>query len=285
MKTCLAHKNKNVVISVSAVLLNMTALPANAFDWTDTSVSWKYGTKYAEPFVRHDISKNIFALTHANGYQYGTNFLNVDYLISDDNNPAKGNVSRGAQEVYVLYRHTLNIGKVLDQKIAFGPVRGVGLTAGFDWNTKDDSYGSRKQMLLIGPTLMLDVPGFFNVSLLARNESQHPNGVQSRYTYDTNLMLNAVWKLPFDAGSVPASFEGYANFIESKGKNEFGGKTAPETNIDMKVMFDVGALLGASKNSMQAGFEYQYWRNKYGVPPEVSGSMASTLMIRTEYHF
>ena len=34
-----------------------------------------------------------------------------------------------------------------------------------DINTKDDAgYNSKKRMLVAGPTLMLDVPGFFNLS-------------------------------------------------------------------------------------------------------------------------
>lgn len=283
MKSSFTRQTKKS--AVVAFLLITFSLPVCAFDWSDTALSWKYGTRYAEPYNQANISKNIFALTHADGYRYGTNFLNIDYLVSDSKNPAMGSTLQGAQEIYLLYRHTLNIGRVLDKTLAFGPVRGVGLTAGFDWNSKDDRYGSKKQMLVIGPTLMLNVPGLFNISLLAANESNAPNGVASRYTYDVHGILNAVWKLPFDAGSVPASFDGYANFIASKGKNEFGGETAAETNIDMNVMFDVGTQFGSAKNTFKAGIEYQYWKNKFGNPSSVAGSRASTPMLRGEYHF
>ena len=44
-----------------------------------------------------------------------------------------------------------------------GPIRGWGLTAGFDWNTKNDAgYNSRKRMWVLGPTVSFDVPGFLN---------------------------------------------------------------------------------------------------------------------------
>jgi len=163
-------------------------------------------------------------------------------------------------------------------------VRGIGLTGGFDWNTKNDnSYASKKRMLVVGPTLMMDVPGFLNISLLALFESNKPQGVSSRYTYDTHAMLNLAWGIPI--GSTPLAFEGYLNWIAAKGKNEFGGATAPELNIDMQVMYDLGPALGMRKNSLRAGLEYQYWRNKFGNPSNVPGSLAKTPMVRVEYHF
>jgi hypothetical protein len=46
-----------------------------------------YGTKFGEPFVTQDITKNILSLTHADGWKYGGNFLNIDVLFSDKNDP------------------------------------------------------------------------------------------------------------------------------------------------------------------------------------------------------
>lgn len=267
--------------SLSRSLFALSALgcaqQASAFDWMDNSVGYRYGTKFAEPYNTQDISKNIVNFTHSDGYKYGTNFLNVDVLKSD-------NKDDSATEVYVTFRSTLDIGKVFDKNLGFGPVRGVGLTGGFDWNTKNDnSYASKKQMLVVGPTLMMDVPGFLNISLLALFESNKPQGISSRYTYDTHAMLNLAWGIPI--GSTPLAFEGYLNWIASKGKNEFGGATAPELNIDMQVMYDLGPALGMRKNSLRAGLEYQYWRNKFGNPSNVPGSLAKTPMVRVEYHF
>ncbi len=197
----------------------------------------------------------------------------------------------------MLYRHTLDIGKLRGSDIKFGPFRGVGLTAGFDVNTKTDAgYNSKKRMLVAGPTLMADVPGFLNLSLLALWESNAPystfsgTGVQ-RYTYDTHPMLNLAWGIPFSVGSVPLTFQGFANFIAAKGDNEFGGGTAPETNIDLQLMYDLSPSFGAPKNTFKVGFEYQYWRNKFGNPTTAPGAgagpgaTAKTPMVRAEYHF
>ena len=189
-----------------------------------------------------------------------------------------------AQEAYIVYRNTLDMGKVFNKNLSFGPVRGLGVTAGFDWNTKNDpGYASKKRMLVLGPTLMMDVPGFLSISLLLIQESNQPVGITSRYTYDLHPMLSAAWGIPI--ASTGFAFEGYMNYIAAKGTNEFGGGTAPELNIDAQVMYDLGTPLGMGKNTLRAGLEYQYWRNKFGNPANVRGSLAKTPMVRVEYHF
>ena len=282
----------NIKFIALAATLALQALSAQAADWSDTSISWRYGTKFGEPYESNDIHKNIFNLSHASGYKYGTNFLSVDMLLSDSNDPSSAGSSDGARETYIVYRHTLDLGKISGANMAFGPVRGVGLTGGFDWNTKDDAgYNSKKQMLVLGPTLMMDVPGFLNISLLLLRESNAPydtyhNVSTPRYTYKTHPMLTAAWSIPI--GSMPLAFEGFANFIASKGNDEFGDKTKPETNIDMQVMWDVGASTGGSKGTFKLGLEYQYWKNKFGNDsggPAGSGAFAKTPMVRAEYHF
>lgn len=268
---------------------------AHAAEWSDTSIGYRYGTKFAEPYNTNDIAKDIVNLTHVSGYKYGTNFFNVDVLMSSGKDEPSAPGSRtGAEEVYIVYRHTLDFGKIAGNpdKFKFGLIRGMGLTGGFDINSKNDSgYNSKKRMWVLGPTVMLDVPGFLNVSVLQLWESNAPyskfSGVQTdRYDYDPHPMLNLVWGIPI--GSLPLSFEGYMNFIASKGKNEFGGGTKPETNIDAMIMYDVSPLIGASAKTFRVGFEYQYWRNKFGNDHKGAagdGAFAKTPMIRAEYHF
>jgi nucleoside-specific outer membrane channel protein Tsx len=169
-------------------------------------------------------------------------------------------------------------------------VRAVGITAGFDYNTKNDAgYNSKKRMLVVGPTFSIDVPGFLNVGLYGLWESNAPystfTGVATpRYTYDTHPMIGLSWGIPL--GNSAFSFEGFANFIASKGKNEFGANTAAETNIDMQVMYDLSAAVSAKPKTFKLGLEYQYWENKFGNnAANVVGATAKTPMVRAEYHF
>jgi nucleoside-specific outer membrane channel protein Tsx len=276
----------------------LLAATAQAADWSDTSIGFRAGSKFAEPFGSNDIHKNIVNLTHVSGFKYGTNFFNADFLMSDHKDPASAGSTEGAHEVYIVYRNTLDFEKMSGTPMKFGPVRGAGLTWGFDVNAKTDAgYNSKKRMFVIGPTAMFDVPGFLNVSLLLLKESNAPCstfGTPScvpRYSYKTHPMLNAAWGIALgkDTGF---SFEGFANFIASKGNNEFGGDTAVETNIDAQIMYDLSAIVGAKPASFKLGLEYQYWKNKFGNPTTASigpgagpGATAKTPMIRVEYHF
>jgi hypothetical protein len=56
----------------------------------------------------------------------------------------------------------------------------------------------------------------------------------------------------------------------------------------MEVMLDVGAVTGGTPKTFKAGFEYQYWRNKFGNDHDGAagpGAFAKTPMVRVEYHF
>jgi len=282
------------IMAAAATALSLAASGAQAANWSDTSVGYRVGTKFAEPFNTNDIKKNIFNFNHVSGYDYGSNFFNVDFLMSDKLDPAGKASTNGAQEAYVVYRHTLDMAKITGMNLSFGPVKTVNATVGFDWNAKTDAgYNSKKRMLVVGPTFAINVPaGFLNVGVYQLWESNAPfntfSGVSTpRYSYDPHPMLNLVWGIPLgkDTGF---SFEGFANFITSKGNNEFGGKTAAETNIDMQVMYDVSSIVGAKPRTFRVGLEYQYWKNKFGNDssgPAGKGAFAKTPMLRAEYHF
>jgi nucleoside-specific outer membrane channel protein Tsx len=291
---CNCHR---MLMSIAALLMGFSTLPAQALDWSDNSIAWRYGDKFREPFNPLEISKNILTLVHVDGYKYGSNYLNISLLVSDSNDPSSATSTSGAKDLFIVYRHTLDIGKISGNVIKFGPVRGAGITAGIDLDNKPDvGYNSKKRMLVLGPTLMMDVPGFLNISLFAAFESNDPSASPGaynpgypghRYYFDTHPILNAIWGIPL--GSLPLSFEGFANFIAAKGKDETGKETVSETIIDMQVMYDICATMGCTKNTFRAGFEYWYWNNKFGNSDSTVGALggnkARTPMIRLEYHF
>jgi hypothetical protein len=140
-------------------------------------------------------------------------------------------------------------------------------------------------MLVLGPTLSLEVPGFLNAGILILQESNAPLGI-SRYSYKTHPALDVSWGLPI--GKSGWDFEGYAMLIAAKGKDEFGGNTKAETHFDGRVMYDAGAALGGASKTFKVGFEYEWWKNKFGNDasgPAGKGAFAKTPMIRAEYHF
>lgn len=289
----IARRTGAAAVAISAFAGLAFTPMVRAADWSDTALSLRYGSSFAEPYdndangKRVDISKAILAFTNVTGYKYGTTFVNIDFLQSDHNDPGDGIAGHaGAQEVYGVFRTTVDIGKVGGMKLAMGPVRGYGVTAGFDINTKNDGYGSKKRMAVVGPTVMLDVPGFLNLSVLLFDESNAPTGIAKRYHYKNHAAFEADWGIGI--GSLPLTFNGYAQFITAKGRDEFGGQTAPESHIDADLMLDAGSLAGLSKKTWLVGVEYEYWHNKFGNSAKGfagEGATASTPMVRVEYHF
>jgi hypothetical protein len=250
-----------------------------AADWSDISVGYTTGNKYAEPFGSTSIQKQIYNFKAVSGDKYGQNFFNVDMLQSDSKD-------FNAQESYAVYRRLFDLEKINKTKFAFGPVKDVGITAGFDWNSKNDAYASKKRMVVVGPTLMMDIDkGFLDISLLMLSESNAP-GTMSRYAYQNHADLSFAWGM--SAGLPGLNFEGYADYIAAKGKNEFGGNTAAETHFNGAWMYDIGESLGAGKNTFKLGVGYEYWKNKFGNLYSASsnpGAFAKTPFVKGEYHF
>jgi hypothetical protein len=260
------------------------AIPASAETWSDTYLGYRYGSAFREPFNTQNISKNILNFQHAGGYKYGTNFFNVDFLMSSSKDPAAG--GGGAQEAYAVYRNTIDLSKVTGKEYKWGYIRDVGATVGFDWNTKNDvGYSSKKRMVVGGPTIMMDVPGFWNISVLALGESNFPVGIASRYRYKTHLMLDNAFGI---AISDAFKFKGYFDIIAPKGNDEFRNATKTETHTDLAVMGDVGKLTGSTKDTFFVGVGYEYWKNKFGnnsAGPAGRGAFARTPLLKAEYHF
>ena len=75
-------------------------------------------------------------------------------------------------------------------------LKSYGFTVGFDWNTKNDDYGSNRQMYVAGPSITLNVPGYLNLSLLGYYESNDANVLTSKYMYDPYLALQVLWDFP-----------------------------------------------------------------------------------------
>jgi nucleoside-specific outer membrane channel protein Tsx len=277
--------------TLTVLALATSVACAHAADWSDTSIALTTGDKFAEPYNTKDVGKNVYSLKHVSGDKYGQNFFIADLLQSNSADPGTGS-SSGAQEVYVVYRRLFDLQKMTGKSYAYGPVKGMGITAGFDWNTKHDSYGSKKRMLAVGPTWMMDVKqGFFNVSLLMLDESNDPNGSRfgystGRYSYKKHGDLSLAWGVP--AGITNLSFEGWADYIASKGKDETGGDTKPETHINASLMYDVSEPVGVAKNTVKLGVGYEYWKNKFGndyTGGAGKGAFAKTPFLKAEYHF
>jgi nucleoside-specific outer membrane channel protein Tsx len=270
----------------SALLLSTTT-SVQAADWSDNSISYLYGTRFAEPGINGPITKNIVEFAHSDGYKYGSNFFDVQALFSDINDPANGG-DNGATEVYVVYRHQLSLNKISGQDYKWGPVRDWSLSGGLDWNTKNTTFAPAKRMLVIGPTINFDVPGFWDLSVMYRSESNH-NGLSFAQEHDIRFnntyYLETAWDIPFHLATVPLKFKGFANFVPPKGKDGFGNDTVSETLVHASLLVDVGELTVGKKNTFFAGVGYEYWKNKFGNnSANTPGTEANAPFLNLEWH-
>jgi nucleoside-specific outer membrane channel protein Tsx len=268
--------NKAQVAALAAVTLAVQ--PIRAYEWSDTYLGYRHGSRFQEPTIEAPITKDVLAFTHADRYSLGSNFLNVDVFMSDRNDPANGAGSGGAQEIYVTYRHQLNFSKVFKTPLAFGPVRDLSFTAGFDLNSKDTAFAARKRALVLGPTVNFTIPdGFLDLGLWYYKEKNHNAfGVMKDVDFDGTLMISASWGIPVKLGSVASSFKGFANHTRAKGKDGALVETVPETLIRASWMVDVGSLLKLGHGALCLGPGYEYWDHKFGNPSPIPVLNSST---------
>jgi len=288
------HLDKKNSLTALAIAGACIANVAGAAEWSDTFIGYRYGTEFHEPNNTKDVTKNILQITHSSGYSAGLNFLNLDILRSDQADPAKGG-DTGATEFYLTYRHQLHLGKILDKNLGFGPVKDVALTAGLELNTKNTAFAPRKRLLVIGPTLKFDVPGFLDLSLLYGRERNHcglgrPACPQEDILFDPQWILSAAWGIPFQTGPLPLKFQGFINYSSEKGPDYAGVPTAPETLMRTALMLDVGQLSSSKKNTLMVGIGYELWRNKFGNEKTARGTTkpgidTDAAMFQAEWHF
>ncbi len=268
-------------------LLLAAALPLAAADWSDTFIGYRTSSQFREPGIDGPVHKDILQLSHASGWAYGSNFFNVDMLMSDKNDPtASGN--GGANEVYVVYRGTLSLGRLSGKDLGFGLVRDVSLTVGFDYNAKNNAFASKKRFLVFGPTLNLKVPsGFLDLGLWACHEQNYNGIVGKSVDFKTTYLVSAAWGIPFQMGSVGAEFKGYANYIGAKGKDGFGVDTKPETLANLSLLVDISPLFG-TKKKVYVGPGFEYWNNKFGgsnSDAPATNKRVTAPMVQLQVHF
>jgi nucleoside-specific outer membrane channel protein Tsx len=265
------------------------------FLFSDTQLSYRYQFPAAEPgvsitrpdgrVVTRDIPKNIFNISHADAWAYGTNFFSVDFLISGNQDPS-GRTNgfgvptfdnSGAFEVYGLYRGTLSLNALTGTKMFAIPgfVKDVSLALGFDANTKDTAFGPRKKDIVGGLNFAFDVPaGFVNLTVNAYKEWNR-NGFNVFPNRDTEFDVvpefELVYSVPLTFTNLPLSLAGFNNIVLPKGRGitdptafPFNPKTGLEFLSRTNLVLDLGKLAWDQPNKVDVFVGFQYWHNKFG---------------------
>ncbi|MEN9709595.1 MAG: putative signal peptide protein [Pseudomonadota bacterium] len=269
--------------------------PAPYFLFADTTISYRFETRAKEPSIQNPVTKNVVSLTHFDVTKWGTNFVNID-LLKSNNADVANNSSAGASEVYGLYRGTLS-GNYLTGSKTFsnGLIKDVSLAFGGDVNNKNTEFNPQKRLLVGGIQFDFNVPGNFSVALLAGKEWNHCGinaicvgaGRTTDPSFDMNAHIETNYMQPLAFTGLPLKFSGYTNFVTPKGKDGSGAKTKLEILSDNRLTLDFGKVVGYQANKIDTFVGYRYWLNKFGNDSKAAsagGAIENQVYVGLAYH-
>ena len=223
------HTVGALALATSAML--PAAANAGSADFATTNIQYLHGAHYADfnpnGGFSHSDEASIVTIEHFDTWKYGDNFLFVDITNPDGQGDGFGTTGKANGSFYAEISPRLSLGKILGKDLSWGLIQDVLFTS-----TLEVPESPVKQTWLYGAAVDLKLPGFqfFQVNWYIRDPQQ--SGI------DTGQQITLAW------GVDPLK----DNII-----------TAP------RLLVDVGDLMGVGAGKLQAGVEYQIWRNKFGI--------------------
>ena len=234
--------------TISSVLLAGASLvtfnaQAEMF-WSDNSISLLKNTSEFEVNQNEDVS--VVTLEHASGHNWGDLFFFADRLdFKGDSKNAE------TKETYSELSPRLSLSYATGSKMEFGIISDVFVATTWEHSTLENQFFSQSfDNYLVGIGADLKVPGFafFNVNLYQVNNELTDNDNQ----------LTVVWGVPFSLGSADFMFDGYIDWSSAEETH------AADFHFNPQLRMDVGKYFGVPKK-FEAGVEYSYWVNKFGL--------------------
>lgn len=229
------------------------AAQAGSALFATTNIQYLHGTSYADfdpsGGFSHTDEASIITIEHFNAWKYGDNFIFVDITNPDREGDAFGTTSEADGSFYAEISPRLSIGKTFfDKELSWGIVKDVLFTS-----TLEIPESPVEQTWLYGLAVDLNLPKFqfFQVNWYIRDNQA--SGI------DTGQQVTLAWAMPFKIGPLPLVFEGFFDYAWGEDPLQDNIITAP------RLLVDVGDLMGVGAGKLQAGVEYQIWRNKFGI--------------------
>lgn len=225
-------------LSAATIALVPDISSAGSATFSTTNIQYLHGSDYE----LGDKTRSIITLEHVNGWKYGDNFFFVDIT-----NPDRTGNTTGT-EFYGEISPRLSLSAISGKNLSSGIVKDVLLTTTLEMG--DAGSGFHNNLYGIAVDLNLPKVPVFQINYYVRNEIGAGTDLGSQVTL--------VWLVPFDLGTVSGSFEGFFDYAWGNDPKEDNIVTGP------RFLLDVGKFAGAP-NQLQAGVEYQIWRNKFGI--------------------
>jgi hypothetical protein len=294
----------------AADLTTKAPAPAPAspfFILNDNSVSFTWTPSATDPgvdFNNHPAFKKYTAeFTHFDIWAYGTNFLDLNYIKSDRNNPVFDQLgATGSVEFFALWRSTLGLNQLTHSKMFSSFLfKNIEFEFGGNFNTENDGVSPQLQAYVFGPQFDLNLPGTVNFSILAYKEFNHNSYMSSaspipaldvpgfsgdrEFKWAPRLELLVAEPLPFlpwpvTFGNVTSvTFPkgtgiSSANLAEmcavgasggcAPGTNPAAAFTKTEVRTDSRLTLDASKLWFDKPGIWDMYVGYRYWYNKFG---------------------
>ena len=239
--TRFAKRSANLQSLVLFTLLTLSILitsTAQAANWSSSNVQILRGSN----FELGDNTRTILTYENALGWNYGDSFFFLDVTEPTDTGTS----------LYAEFSPRFSLGKISGSDLSFGIVKDVMIATNLE-------MAENSRATLIGIGLPLDLPGFAfaDINLYVRDSDHDTFGAS-----DNGYQITLTWKKPFSLGTTQWSFEGFFDYAFG----EDGGANPKEDNIITapRLLIDIGSLWG-TKETIEAGIEYQIWRNKFGI--------------------
>jgi hypothetical protein len=266
-------------------LVGLASTGAVAADWSNDTVGYKYYAAQSEPGTAEKVGKNVLNFTHVSGDKLGMNLFSIDYLRSDNADPANGG-GQGAAEYYGFYKRSFSLSAMSENKTGYGYFKDLSLTARIDLGAKNTAFAPSPTKLRIGMDAAMPVSGgFWNIGFDVYSESNNNSFAAASdraVKFTPALALSSAWAIPV-AGI--ATFDGFLDIVGPKGNDGFGVATTTETLLEAHLMFDVGG----AKSGMKMGAGFQYWNNKFGCNNDTAtvanSCKATSPMLLATYQF
>lgn len=228
------HVSCSMVLALGA--LTSESATAGAATFSTTNIQYLYGTKYE----LGDETRSIITLEHVNAWKYGDNFFFVDIT-----NPNRTGENTGT-EFYGEISPRLSLSALSGKQLSAGIVKDVLITTTMEVG----DAGAGFHNYLYGVAVDLNILPVAQINYYVRNEINS--------TTELGSQITLVWLAPFSLGAVDVSFEGFFDYAWGNDPSEDNIVAGP------RLLMDVGKFFGAPQ-TLQAGIEYQYWKNKFGI--------------------
>jgi nucleoside-specific outer membrane channel protein Tsx len=256
-------------ITASLTALALTAALAapitSAEIWGNTEVQLQALGELERVGTGGTADTTIITFQHAGGWEYGDNFFFMDYSRYSVNNDANFPVA-DSSELYGEWYSNFSLGAITGNDISFGPVKDIGIVAGFNFAPEVDSA-----WVLPGVRFALDLPGFAFAQIDVTGYMHQGGGDATSPVFtvvdeDSSFMIDFAWAYPFKIGSTSWSIEGHLEYIDGRSQVNSFGTTELESWIlfQPQIRLDLGEVLGQKAQRLFVGIEYQYWKNKLG---------------------